>query len=265
MYVVEFNKRFYNVPTDWNELTGRQLVRCMSIIHGHLQPLQKQLKMLQVLTGMSMLRFFFCPIDEIKDKLYLTLFLLTTNTLTKNIIPAYDGLFGPADNFNSLTGAEFAHTEHFFQQCMSDDSHAKLNDLVGTLYRHPKRDYDHRVNPAGDHREPFNDNIIDHYAHSVAHWPMAVKQSIHTWYGGCRMQLMRDFPRLFGGADSGSQSLHGLWSVMRNIAEKGNHGTMKDVEKMRMKEMMMELTELTAESDRLEEISRKQNQTGHHE
>lgn len=265
MYLVELNKKFYPVPTTWNELTGRQLVRIMGVLHGGLQPLQKQLKLLQILAGMGSVRFFFCPVDELQDKLYLTVFLLSTNQLTKNLIPAYDGKFGPADNFNNLTGAEFAHTEFYFVKCLqSTDDTTSLDELVGTLYRDPRPHYDHATNPAGDHRLGFNDKILDHYRQGVHRWPRALKLAVFTWYAGCRAQLTKEFPRVFGGASDGEQPQYGLWSILRSIAEKGNHGTFKEVEKMLVKEVMMELTELALEADRIESIS-KQPTTANHE
>jgi hypothetical protein len=257
---VKIHNRYYNVPESWNELTPPQLVKAMKVIYSDMDNAAKLFKLFQIITGMNQWRFFWAPITEICDAIHLAVFMVQPADLTKSILVKFRGRVGPADDFDNITGAEYAHTEYFFQQYLETKDPARLNELVGVLYRPARRGYDHTINPAGDAREPFNSRIIGHYSKCVCGWPDPVKKAVLTWYDSCRRNLMANNPRVFGGGQ-GVEPLHGIWSIMRGIAEKGNHGQFKDVELMPIKEIMMELNEISAEDDRIRQLQPPQTQT----
>lgn len=250
MIIVELNKKWYNIPTTWNELTGKQLVKLLSIFNGSHTLLVAQVQLFKILTGIRWFKLWWLGPLEIEDKLYLVDWVLQHNTLTKNLLPVLRGYHGPADNLSNLQVCEFIFTEQYYQQFKEEGNQQHLNMLLAILYRPAKPGYNKHRNEDGDIREVYNDNITPLYARKVARWPSMVKEAILFWYEGCRTNLVNNNPDVFGGT-GGEVAKYGLWSVMRGVAEKAIHGNINQVEKMYVHVFMMELNELVAEADRI--------------
>lgn len=250
MKVIEIHNKFFSIPTQWNELTAMQLRKIVQILLGSDLLIPGQVKLFKILTGCSWWNLWRIGPWEYDDKLYLTEFLLKENSLTKNLIPQYRGLFGPADEFNNMIVSEFIFAEQFYALHKNNEPTA-LDSLIATLYRPAKRFYNRKLNKDGDIRKEFNDNVLPFYTGKVSKWPMDVKLSILHWYEGCRLKVISDNPSVFG-ASSGESALYGLFSVMRGVAEKGVHGDLSKVEKMYVKVFLLELNELVAEAARIE-------------
>lgn len=247
---IEHNHKWYNIPTSFNELTGRQLIKCLLVCNRTSTLLVAQVQLFKILTGFRWIKLWWGGAAEIDDKLYLVNWVFEHNTLTKNLLPYYKGRYGPADNFSNLQVCEFIFCEQYYQQYKEGCADQYLNMLIAILYRPAKKSYNKRRNEEGDIREPYNDNITGLYSRQVARWPSAIKQAILFWYEGCRASLINSNPDVFGGA-GGEPAIHGLWSVMRGVAEKAIHGNINQVEKMYVQVFMMELNELLAEADRI--------------
>lgn len=268
MKIAQIHTHFYSIPESWNELTGRQLIKILQVLHGQQSSEYILLRLFKIITGISRWRLFWLPTYEIADNLYLVEYLLQSNTLTENILPVYKGLFGPKKNFDNLLICEFVFTEAYYMQyiqgpdttdfipaqwlALKKEKQAALNTLIAILYRPAKKHYNRNKNVAGDVRQSFNDALTGYFAAKIARWPEAVKTAIVHWYAGCRLQLIRDFPVVFESSPSAGESTYGLWSVMRSVAEKGTFGDFAMVEKQFVKTIMMELTESIKESQRLE-------------
>ncbi len=250
MTIIEINTRFYTFPTSYNELSRRQLLRLTRILYSSMNIARANLVILKTLSGINAIRFMLASVIELADYFYLAEYFYVQNDLTKNLLPVYRGRYGPADDFDNLTGAEFTFTEMHYHQYIEGRDPRDLDKLAGMLYRRPKAGYDKHTNPDGDVREPFNKNLVEHYGRQVKHWPLHIKQAILTWYTGCRLSLERNNPKIFGGEGS-ELPQYGMWSIMRSVAEKGNHGSFDKIEVMLIKEIMMELNEIVAEADRL--------------
>ena len=229
----------------------------MKVLYGGEPANVALLKLLRILTGMSWYRFFCCPLDQKAEFLHLSEFLLAGNTLTKNLLPEFDNFFGPADDFNNITGEEFVFSEHHYFKAFSfpEDGprliHEEgLNQLVAVLYRPKKQKYDIYRNPDGDPRQPFNQHLCAYNTrHIISRWPAEVKMAVFQWYECCRQQMIEENPDIFSGG-SGEEARYGLISVMRVIAEGGIHGTFDQVQKMFVKMWMVELNEKYLEAKR---------------
>ncbi len=257
MKLAEINKRLYTVPESWNELTGPQLIRVMKVIYSEESADTALLSLLRIITGMSWWRWCRVPVWEKMEFLYLTYFLISSNTLNKNLLPNIGNFYGPADEFNNITGDEFVFSEDFYFKCFTTDENGQrvfdekgLNQLVAVLYREKKPGYNTKINPDGDARQPFNQNICAYNAeHTIRKWPMAVKLAVFTWYEVCRQEMIEQNPEIFSGGSS-EPARYGLISVMRVIAEGGIHGNFEDVQKMYVKMWMVELNEKHEEAKR---------------
>jgi hypothetical protein len=251
MLAVQLNKKMYKVPQEWNELSKQQLLYAMQILYGNMALQDAQIRLFKALLRIGWYRFWRLSLLWIEERLYLVDWILKDNNLTRQLMPIYWGFHGPASDFDNLTGAEFTFAENYFLKYRSDENNIEsLNYLVATLYRPAKKKYNLKLNPEGDAREIFNPNLLDNYAKFTAHWPMPAKLAILTWYDGCRTRLTHLYPKVFGGG--GETAQFGFWSIMRGVAEKGTHGSFEQVERMPIKIMMMELTELVLEGERLQ-------------
>jgi hypothetical protein len=258
------NKKYYSVPTKWNELTAKQLVKIISIFEKPGEVTEARMKLLQIITGISMWRWIFVSADELNDALYLTDFLIGENSLTKNHLSNYKGFAGPADDFENLLMCEFAYTEDYFLRyraafpLQGEPKGAGvdlLNQLVAVLYRKTKRGYNKAINKDGDARAEFNEYVCKYHAkRSIASWPLNVKLAIAHWYDGCRTKLVNDYAEVFSGGE-GEPAKYGLVSIMRNVAEKGVHGNFKDVEKLHVRMVMLELDEMMSEARKLQTVN----------
>jgi len=252
MILVQIHKKFYTVPQSWNELSSKQLLACVKVLYSQKQMLDAQVTLFKILTGASWWRLCLAGPLDIEDKLYLTDFLFEENNLTKNLLPSYPFLYGPADDFNNLLVQEFIFSEMYYERHKDSKllHSSDLNMLIATLYRPAKWFYNKKINRSGDVRKKYNDNLTARYAKVIAKWPLSIKLGILHWYEGCRLKLIKDNPDVFG-ASGGTAAKYGLWSIMRGIAEKGIHGTINLVENMFVKVFMMELNEVVEEAARI--------------
>lgn len=258
MKIAEIHNRIYAIPETWNELTGKQLVKVMEVLYSEMEADVARLALLRIVTGMGWWRWCRTPLWQKMEFLYLGDFLIISNTLTKNLLPKIGNFYGPADDFNNIKGDEFVFSEDFYFKSFSQSdeneprvfNEAMLNELVAVLYREKKPDYNTKINPDGDARIPFNQNICAHNAKMyISKWPMAVKLAIFTWYEICRKEMIEQNPEIFSGG-SGEPARYGLISVMRVIAEGGIHGTFENVQQMEVKMWMVELNEKHEEAKR---------------
>lgn len=273
MKLIEINRRFYNVPASWNELSEKQLLQLMKLLHVSNYPLEKAfLKILKILTGMSWWEFFRAPVTTTErivynpfklslswgvylfrcrkicygmdEYLYLTDFLEKENKLTKNHIADYKKFYGPADECNNLRMAEFVFSEDYFMRWSDNkDDDNLLNNLVAVLYRPIKKNYDVTKNKDGDPRIAFNQNLCEYYADTdISGWPKMVKLAIAQFYDACREKLVKDNDEIFGGA-TGEPAKHGLISVMIGVAESHAFGDFEKVEQLHVNMVMIQLQE----------------------
>lgn len=255
--IIELHNRYYQTPVKWNDLSRKQLLQIIDIIYSDIGEVEGRVKIMKVLTGISWLRLWWGGMFDIDDKLHLTDFLLQENTLTKNLIPKYKKLYGPADDFSNLIVSEFIFAEQFHGLYKETKDVENLDRMIACLYRPCKFLYNKKLNKDGDVRRDFNDHVIDYFAKKISRWPMNVKLGILTWYEGCRQKLVEDNPAVFGGSSSGETALYGLFSIMRGVAEKGIHGSLPQVEKMFVKVFLLELNEQVAEAERIERAHKK--------
>lgn len=253
MLLIQINKKSYNVPENWNELTGRQLLQVMdSLFVKSYSTEQLVLKLFQIITGMSSFRLAATPISELEDFIYLVSFLFKPVDITKNVLLRYKNFYGPDDEAGNLIMQEFVFSEGYFMNWFENKEDAgSINSLISVLYRPGKRGYNKKLNPDGDIREPYNQNACNYYAKKkIAKWPLQVKLAIAYWYSACRQKLVNDNPDVFGG--SGEPAKYGLVSIMMNVAEDGVFGDFDKVEKKHVNLMLMHLNEVVEKAKKME-------------
>jgi len=251
----------YTVPGEWNELTGTQLVQVMKVFHMPMEETKGQLLLFRILMNMAWWKFLAIKSPGLITAASVAVdFLTGNNTLTKNVLPVYDGFCGPSDNMRNLKMAEFCFTESFCMAYKQSKDPLMLDKLVATLYRPRKKKYDVKKNPDGDLREPFNDNLMEYYSVQIGDWPIEVKLAILQFYEGCRNEKIKRNPKVFEGG-GGEESLYGMWSVMRNVAKAGHFGDFDKVGEQYVDTVLMELNEVVVEAEKMEDEMRKNRTT----
>lgn len=265
---ISINKKFYDVPTEWNELSQKQLLAIMDCFFARQYTGdQCLLVLLKILCNMSWFQFFRAPVSAHKmpedvsgmeEYLYLTMFLLEKNDLTKQLITEYRGLYGPASEFDNLKMCELAICDGAYLQWMAEKENTDhLNYLVALLYRPAKEGYDFDLNPDGDPRQPFNMHISQFYAKTIINkWPINVKMAIAYWYGGCRWKLVEDNEDVFDES-GGDPSKFGLASLMLDVAGTSTLGDFSRVEEHLVHTVMMHLQEAIRKGKEQEKAMKK--------
>jgi hypothetical protein len=271
MLNIHIYKKSYQVPEEWNELTGKQLVQLAPYLGKSDLSKADKLEMLRVLLGMTRRSFiswgylprwisdslFWKKIEVLlflERSLYLVDFLFKDNLLTKQLLPVLfcpKLFFGPSDNFENLRMDEFCFSEFWFLNFKETGSRDALVNLAATLYRPAKRKYDKLNNPDGDIRVAFNENLIKAYAKDLLKIPNATLEAILIWYMGCRNNLVKLFPKVFSGKNGDGENF-GLFSLITGVAEDGVMGDFDKVNAKHVHTVLLRLTELIIRAEKME-------------
>jgi len=267
MKLILLNKRYYEFPENWNELTRERLLNLVEtmFLKGYTAE-QMLLQLIKVLAALTNHQFLRCKPAELEEYFYLLKpYLAEDIEFTKNLVPQFNfkktggadqTFWGPDDECTNLRMKEFTFLEDLYVRwCDSKrEDEDLLNDLVAILYRPAPDGYDTARNPDGDRREPFNDNVCAFNAKKyIANWPLNIKLAMAFWYGGCRVRIVQNYPDLFNNEGNTSDAgRYGLLSVMLNVAEGGVFGPFEQVEDQYVNLVMIQLTEMMDKAKRLE-------------
>lgn len=255
MTTIKIGRSFYEIPTEWNELNAQQVLQIIDVFNNkEYGPVEIVLKLMQALLGLDKNKFSRMKAEDLEEYLYLAGFLFTNESyLTKQLFPEYAQMHGPGDEIDNVVMKEFVFSEHYFMQWQEDKENEELlNNFIATIYRPVKENYDREMDPDGDCRIEFNENVCEWYAKKlISNWPMNVRMAIAHWYAGSRAKIVDDNPDVFGG--SGEAAKYGLISIIREIAKQGAHGNFEAVENMNMNLVMIELNEIVEEGKRFEQ------------
>ncbi len=241
------NKSFL-LPENVEELTGKQFIGIAGLLHQEYTTyLKASLSALRILSGMSRWKFLRLSNEVKLNSLEHVQWIFDKISITKNLIPVYKKFYGPAEELNNMTLAEFHFAEQYYLQIKEND-YSALPHLIATIYRKAKPGYNKSLDKDGDVRQKFNSNIVDHYAAKIAKWPDAVKFAILIFYDSCRDQIAKENKEIFsGGTDDGL----GMYSVMRGLAGP-KFGDIEKVEEMLLHNALLELNLIREEEKELE-------------
>jgi hypothetical protein len=249
MTVVQIHKRYYSFPENWNEVSTKQAIAIMKAICSGYTDQQLYLQLYRILSGCSWYHFLMEKMHNKAKNLHLCDFILRENGPTKQLLPQYRGLAGPADNFDNLRMNEFAFAQNFYEAYRDNGDAEALDKLVATLYRPAGGDDDMDV------REPFREGTMLQRAKLLNSWPFHIKELVFVHYDGCMAQLVKDNAEIFSGS-GGEPALNGIVSVMRNVAKDGTYGDFEKVERMYVKMLMLELKESKHEADKADKANK---------
>ena len=256
-----YNEKEYLIAGEYNELTGRQLIKLSPLLKlNSVYDLTISLQVLQVLLNKSTTSFYFMSLDFRERALEHVQWVFQKNTLTKQLLPEIKGFFGPKSNFDNLTLEEYHCAEIFYSELLEDKDPAALDKLIAVLYRKPKSFfYNQEKDSAGDVRMPFNEHEIDYWAKQISRWQPALKDAVLLWYDGCRQHLISLYSAVFTAPsdlpakeDPGSR---GMFGVIRQIADGNKYGQFEQVKKLNIHTALLEMEQLIKEAAEASKLS----------
>jgi hypothetical protein len=201
------------VPSTWNELTRKQLLRVLAEFYSAPQP-GRRLRLLALLSGFPVPLLASLPVVVLAQLLPLADWLSSEqHQLTAQLLPTLriagrhaaerpTTWHGPRESFSNLLLGEFIFADTFFVLYSLHGQAQLLDQFLTVLYRPARRDASpERDDWTGDVRLPFNEHQLETRIPRVAKVPAAEKLAVLAWYRGCRAQLAQEFPDVFVAAD----------------------------------------------------------------
>jgi hypothetical protein len=242
------------IPEKWNELSKQQLLKIVALFNSAItEPELACDKALYILSGRSLYSFLRIPVDIRMTMHEHVMWVFEEQSLTEQLIPKYDGLYGPDSEFNNLQLAEFHHAEMACYRYIHEKDEDALNELIAILYREPKKKkkYNRKRNAEGDLRIPFSFAEIEWHKRKVKHWPVNVKQAIMIGYDACRQMIVRDYHAAFNSDEINTKDyFDGMFGIIRNLSG-DKYGSFKDVEQLLVHNAFMEVVLCIDEAEEL--------------
>lgn len=246
---------YKNVPECFNELSQHQL---FGICKLRLQELEDEVFLfhaLRYMLRMLPVSYAMVPLDAKAAMMPYIKWVKDTNKLTAQLIPKYNGLWGPAKEFDNLTMGEWNACEIFYNVIRDADdekeSECALNNLIAVLYRNPKLFYNKCKDKDGDIRELFNSHTIGYRAQKkIVHWPAELKLAILMYYEGCRELLISSYD-LFDKQSNEVAEDRDMFDLIDGLCGE-KYGSFKAVEAMNVHQVMRILVRMKREAERIE-------------
>jgi hypothetical protein len=184
--------------------------------------------------------------------------------------PLSDQLYGPVDNFNVITVAEFALLDMFYLQWkeasgtsafdsaqptpLSDRSSEYLDLFLAVMYRPEQKGFD-PMDPKwnGDRREDFSKHNIDKRLPSIWKMKAKYKRLPLLWFESERAKWPRMFPDLFEESGSGGQD----WLKVVLDMSNDKFGTFAETEATPIKYFLKEMNSKMEDYHRMKVVGQK--------
>jgi hypothetical protein len=209
------------MPTDWNQLTRRQLLFVCRLFRLKLSEFNFKLSIFIRFTGIRALpvrkvsgqtyyafkksgQVFWISIDELYFFIGAANYLCADSQLTKNLFPKFTLLgrrfFGPSAKCYNITLLEFLHAEATLFRFHTSHNPKQLATLCAILYRPQVKGYNpNSPDYKGDRREPFNDYTFQRRVWWFKLLHPNRQYAVYVFYAGCRRAIMEAHPEVFGG------------------------------------------------------------------
>ena len=139
--------------------------------------------------------------------------IIIAKKLTRQLLPEYNGFYGPKAGLSNVQIWEFTMAEAAFMELASSDSTQRhgghgvaqrdmeaLDRLIATIYRPARADVERWRESDEynlDDRRVFNDQLIERDMLLVKEWPQEIKDLIFIFFFSCREALQGMFPKIY--------------------------------------------------------------------
>jgi len=250
------------VPSTWDELTRKQLLRVLRELYSAQQP-GRQLRLLSLLSGFPSPQLASLHPEILGQLLHLGEWVESEqHRLTAQLLPTIripgrhvaerrTTWHGPRESFRNLLFGEFMFADTFFVLYCLQGKVEFLDNFLTVLYRPARRDASpDRPDWNGDVRLAFNEHQLETRTPRVAPLPALEKLAVLTWYRGCRAQLADEFPDVFVAADedagASSKQAPDWGRVLRKLSG-GAFGAVQQTASQPLRLLLAEMQELAAQ------------------
>ncbi|MDJ1500457.1 hypothetical protein [Xanthocytophaga agilis] len=254
-----------NYPKNWNELTGKQLLSVLKIIHQPISTEAKKLLLLKTILSVKMKSLRRMEIETVARCMYvLDPFIKGDVSLTKNLLPWLRlhliwyqlpfKVYGPADGFKNMSFLEFVFADTYYsQQFGKKPKPDALDKMLAVLYRR-KRDKDlpGSLTYKGDIRQNFNEHLISDHSKYFTNLDPVKKLAVRTWFSGCRQQLEKMYPYVFSGDNQKKAASSGWTQVLISLAGE-KFGTIDQTGTENLHTVLMHMNEVIKENEELKD------------
>ncbi|KOY86035.1 hypothetical protein AD998_07650 [bacterium 336/3] len=227
MNSVKIGKKEYRVPASWDELTASQVYLIAGDFFGATKIDEAQIRLIMTIIPANI----FSQLSAvIRYEILQLLDFLPEIKLTKNLFPAFHGLYGPSDELLNVTVLEYATADSYFHAFIDTQDIKFLDLMVACFYRKPKLkpkeakplDWD------GDYRQKFNANLVEEIADKhIKKLSPIFKQVVFLFFVGCKRKLVEDYSELFQSSGSSSSSGNGWADTIIDLGEAGLFGDLE--------------------------------------
>ena len=219
MNQVEIDGKTYFMPSDWNELTRKQVLFISRLFQGQLTIIDFKIK--------ALIKFLTLKPKVLKrihhDDAYFLCesldFLFKEVSLTKNLLPVLRTgrrkYLGPADGMMNCTFGEFTMANSLLDSFSKTKEQKYLDEMVAVFYRPRKRFWFIRkaYSDNQDPRKKFVNRSLKRRCQRIATLDYEVKYSIFLFFSGVLNSLPLLYPYVYeqqggtGSEDNGWASL----------------------------------------------------------
>ncbi len=233
------------VPTEWNELSAKQLISVAGLLYSGTEDLYKfRIELLRILIGLKWHHLLSIGSERLIDLYPFVQFIESEIRLTQNKIQYLKlqgkRYFGPIGDFSTLTGEEWTEADECFIEFHSSGDVAELDKMMAILFRErikgisPKSE-----NWANDYREPFSEARVTNRIPVMAKVPLTVKMAVLLWWKGCRREWEEVFERVFKSKGEGPQSFG--WQETLLKLSGSEFGDLKSTQATPMYKLMLKM------------------------
>ena len=216
---VEIDGKPYFIPSEWNELTRKQVLFVSRLFQGQLTMMDFKLRVLLKFLSLNQKvikrihhddAYFLCESFD---------FLFKEVSLTKNLLPVLRTgrrkYFGPADAMMNCTFGEFTMANSLLDSFSKTREQKYLDEMVAVFYR-PRKWFWFIRKAYSDNQDPrkkFANRSLKPRCQSIARLDYEVKYSIFLFFSGVLNSLPLLYPYVYeqqggiGSEDNGWASL----------------------------------------------------------
>lgn len=258
------------IADTWNELTASQLIAIAHLLNTNVTDTELDMHLVKIIFEFSYKEMQQASPEVIQSLVKYIQWVKESCTLTKQLLPHLKVkskvYFGPSDNLENIRFLEFdaAERELYRWQKNMDDS-KQLFRFVAVLYRLGISGYNHKLNPNGDPRVPYNSNVVDYYAEKLRKsLPESTAIAITMWYKGCRQHIVSQFPEIFdrsgGNSDNIEEAEPQYFDLMRAIAKEHIYGGFEAIENLYFYTALFEILSAIREQEHNKHTEEQQDE-----
>ena len=224
MKLVEYGKHQLNYPSKWEDLSSKQLIKCLNILEANTL-IVAQVKILYYLSNWRFKTILVLLKPKAKTDYLAAVELSSFRQIIDfvQIPPSFqvwkfpylkvNGIkwIGPSDAFNNLTIGEFGRAEDFYKHLQKEPNNTiYLNRFLACLYR-PKKYI------LVGKRKPFTEDcIMDNYQ-KFNNVPLEMKKAILLNFSATRENLFGRFKNAFTKTSDVSEMQKYGWTGTINV------------------------------------------------